>query len=86
MRIRIPGRQVKVRAFQPVETVDTQYNIVDFGLEQADGSIDSIAIGGSFSYLKSLADAADKRADAKDAEAVAAEDSVCVEAEAVVAK
>ena len=86
MRIRVPGRQLYARAFEPVQTVDPQYNIVDCGLEQADGSIDSIAFGGSFSYLKSLADAANKRADTKDAEAVAAEDSVCVEAEVVAGK
>ena len=73
MRFKIPGRDVSVRFFQRVETKDDQYDIFDVGLEQADGSIDSIVVGGSFSYAKSLCRKADEKADAKKAtEAIAA--------------
>ena len=67
MRFRIPGRDMHVRILERVATVDGQYDIFDSGLEQADGSIDSIAIGGSFSYAKSLVKAADDKAAAKKA-------------------
>lgn len=72
MQFRIPGREVSVRLFERVETVDGQYDIFDVGLEQADGSIDSVVVGGSFSYAKSLCRKADEAAEAKKAEAVAA--------------
>ena len=62
MQFRIPGREVSVRLFERVETVDNQYNIYDIGLQQADGSIDSLVVGGSFSYAKSLARKADEKA------------------------
>ena len=62
MRFRIPGREVRVRLFERVETVDNQYDIFDVGLEQADGSIDSVVVGGSFSYAKSLCKKADEKA------------------------
>lgn len=65
MRFRIPGRDINVRLFERVETVDSQYDIFDCGLEQADGTIDSIVIGGSFSYAKSLVTAIDEKAEAK---------------------
>jgi hypothetical protein len=67
MQFRIPGRDVSVRLFERVETVDSQYDIFDVGLQQADGSIDSMVVGGSFSYAKSLCKAADDKADAKKA-------------------
>ena len=67
MQFRIPGRELSVRLFERVKTEDTQYDIFDIGLQQADGSIDSVVVGGSFSYLKSLA----KQADDKAAEAKA---------------
>ena len=67
MQFRIPGRDVSVRLFERVETVDNQYDIFDVGLQQADGSIDSLVVGGSFSYAKSLC----KKADEKAAEAKA---------------
>lgn len=67
MRFRIPGRDINVRLFERVETVDSQYDIFDCGLEQADGTIDSIVIGGSFSYAKSLVTAIDEKAEAKKA-------------------
>ena len=62
MRFKIPGRDVRVRLFERVETVDSQYDIFDVGVEQADGSIDSMVVGGSFSYAKSLVSAMDKQA------------------------
>jgi hypothetical protein len=67
MRFRIPGRDINVRLFERVETVDSQYDIFDCGLEQADGTIDSVVIGGSFSYAKSLVTAIDEKAEAKKA-------------------
>lgn len=69
MRIRIPGQQVKVRLFERVETVDNQYDIFDVGIEQEDGSIDSVVIGGSFSYAKSLCRKADEKAGVSEPEA-----------------
>ena len=63
MRFKVPGRDVKVRLFERVDTVDSQYDIFDVGVEQADGSIDSMVVGGSFSYAKSLISAMDKQAD-----------------------
>ena len=65
MRFKVPGQSVNVRLFHPVETVDGQYDIFDVGLEQEDGSIDSIVVGGSFSYAKSLIKAIDDKAEAK---------------------
>ena len=65
MQFRIPGRDVSVRLFERVETADSQYDIFDVGLEQADGSIDSLVVGGSFSYAKSLCRKADEKAEAK---------------------
>ena len=53
MRFKLPfNNRVRVRLFERVETTDQQYDIVDCGLEYKDGSIDSIAVGGSFSSLK----------------------------------
>ena len=63
MRFKIPGQDVSVRLFERVETTDSQYDIFDVGLEQSDGSIDSMVIGGSFSYAKSLVEAIDKKAE-----------------------
>ena len=54
MRFKIPGRKLNVRLFERVETTDSQYDIFDVGLEQADGSLDSMVVGGSFSYARSL--------------------------------
>ena len=63
MRFKIPGKDVSVRLFHRVETKDSQYDIFDVGLEQADGSIDSLVVGGSFAYAKSLARKADDNAE-----------------------
>jgi len=51
--IQIPGRPgTFIRMFDRVEAQDSQYDIVDFGVQYEDGSIDSIAVGGSFASLK----------------------------------
>lgn len=62
MRFKVPGQSVSVRLFERVETVDNQYDIFDVGIEQEDGSVDSIVVGGSFSYAKSLCRKADQKA------------------------
>lgn len=62
MRFKVPGQSVSVRLFERVTAEDSQYDIFDVGLEQEDGSIDSVVIGGSFSYAKSLARQADENA------------------------
>ena len=63
MRFKIPGKDLNVRLFEKVETVDPQYNIYDVGVEQSDGTIDSVVIGGSFSYAKSVVKAIDTKAE-----------------------
>jgi len=75
MRFKIPGQDVSVRLFERVETTnpDTKYDIFDVGLEQGDGSIDSIAFGGSFSYARSLVSAMDKKAEENKADTKQAE-------------
>ena len=69
MRFKIPGQDLNVRLFERVVCEDGQYDIFDVGIEQADGTIDSVAIGGSFAYAKSViktmdANAAQAKADA----------------------
>ncbi len=69
MRFKIPGQDLNVRLFERVVCKDGQYDIFDVGIEQADGTIDSVAIGGSFAYAKSViktmdANAAKAKADA----------------------
>lgn len=68
MRFKIPGQTVSVRLFERVETVNDRYDIFDVGLEQENGDIDSIVVGGSFSYAKSLFKAMDDKAAEKRAE------------------
>ena len=46
--------RARIRAFNRVETVNPSYDIVDVGLEYKDGSIDSIAVGGSFNTLRRM--------------------------------
>jgi tRNA A37 N6-isopentenylltransferase MiaA len=70
MRFKVPGQSVSVRLFERVATVDNQYDIFDVGIEQEDGSVDSIVVGGSFSYVKSLARKADEQADAANKQTV----------------
>jgi len=69
MLFKVPGQDVSVRLFERVETKDSQYDIFDVGLQQADGSVDSIVFGGSFSYAKSLVRKADEQAEANKAKA-----------------
>jgi hypothetical protein len=77
MRFKVPGQDINVRLFERVETKDDQYDIFDVGIEQADGSIDSMVVGGSFSYAKSLVKAIDTKAEeAKAAKAVKASEPV----------
>ena len=64
MRFKVPGQSVSVRLFERVQTVDNQYDIFDVGIEQEDGSVDSVVVGGSFSYAKSLCRKADEQAEA----------------------
>ena len=71
MRFKIPGQDINVRLFERVTTTDSQYDIFDVGVEQEDGSIDSIAVGGSFSYAKSLVRKADEKAAERKAEKAA---------------
>ena len=53
MRFKLPfNDDVSVRLFETVETKDDQYSIRDCGLEYKDGSIDSIAVGGSFATAR----------------------------------
>jgi len=76
MRFRFPGTDVKVRLFERVGTTDTQYDIVECGLEYKNGGVDSLVTGGSFYSAKQaiskLNDASDKKAAEKDAEPAAA--------------
>lgn len=67
MRFKVPGQDVVVRLFEKVETVDKQYDIYDVGVEQEDGTIDSLVCGGSFSYAKSVIKKLDDNAAAKKA-------------------
>ena len=82
MRIKVPGKTVYARLFERVETVDNQYDIFDVGIEQEDGSVDSMVVGGSFSYAKSLIRKADEQAEAKKTEATSTP-AVTVSAEQV---
>ena len=63
MRFKLPFTDnVTVRICERVETVDPQYDIVDCGFEYASGRIDSLAVGGSFSTLKSWTSPDDDKA------------------------
>jgi len=63
MRFKIPGQDLNVRLFERVVCADGQYDVFDVGIEQADGTIDSIAVGGSFAYAKSLIKTMDANAE-----------------------
>ena len=66
MRFNLPfNDDITVRLFERVETTDAQYDIVDCGLEYDDGSIDSLAVGGSFSSLKKWTSPKSKEAKAE---------------------
>ena len=51
MRFKIADRDTYVRLFEPVQT-NTPYRFLDLGIEYADETIDSLAVGGSFAFLK----------------------------------
>ena len=85
MLFKVPGQDVSVRLFERVETVDSQYDIYDVGLQQADGSIDSVVMGGSFSYAKSLCRKADEIHAANKATVAVTAEQVEAVAEAVAA-
>ena len=53
MRFRIPGREMHVRIFEPVETKQDGYHLSELGLEYADGGVDSVVVGVSPYTLKS---------------------------------
>ena len=62
--IRIPGTKLQLRFAERVATTDSQYDIVDFGVQHEDGGIDSIAVGGSFYSLKKRVEQLNDKADA----------------------
>ena len=63
MKFSLPfNDDITVRLFERVETTDDQYDIIDCGLEYDDGSIDSIAVGGSFASLKKWTSKEEKKA------------------------
>ena len=65
MRFRVPGTTIHARIAEPVVTDDSQYDVIDFGLEHEDGGIDSIAVGGSFYSLKRAVSNMNDNADSK---------------------
>ena len=66
MRFKLPfNNRVTVRLFDEVKTVDDQYAIRDIGFEYKDGSIDSIAVGGSFATARGWF-SSDKKGTSKD--------------------
>lgn len=54
MKFKVPSQNIIVRLFERVTTSDSQYDVFDIGIEQPDGSIDSIALGGSFATAKAF--------------------------------
>ena len=56
------GRTARIAEF--VDTEDPQYDIIDFGIQHANGGIDSVAFGGSFYSLKRAINDANKAAHA----------------------
>ncbi len=70
MLINIPGQKFSLRFFEPVQTVDTQYKIVDVGIQHDNGGIDSVADG----FSAHTATSAWNKAAAKDAKKKAKRD------------
>ena len=54
MKFKVPNQNIIVRLFERVNTSDNQYDVFDIGIEQPDGSIDSVALGGSFAFAKAF--------------------------------
>ena len=65
MKFRIPGTDMNIRLFEPVATTDTQYGIVDVGVEYKHGGVDSIAVGGSAYTLREAIKAKNAEVDKK---------------------
>ena len=76
MLFKIGDQGAKLRIAHKVDTVDSQYDIVDFGYQNPDGGIDSLAVGGSFYSLKKAIKRANDEASA--APATAAEPEAVV--------
>ena len=74
MKFEIPGTTTSIRAFEPVEAVDPQYRLVDFGLEYENGGIDSLVVGVATHSLNNLCEALDSHKESKK-EAEASKDS-----------
>ena len=76
MRIKVPGQDFNVRLFERVKAVDDQYALFDVGIERPGKDedhpiIDSVCVGGSFAYAKSLVKTIDEKAEAKKAASAA---------------
>jgi len=74
MLIKVPGQDFNVRLFERVKAVDDQYDLFDVGIERPGKDedhpiIDSVCVGGSFAYAKSLVKTIDEKAEAKKATA-----------------
>ena len=68
MRIKVPGQDFNVRLFERVKAVDSQYDLFDVGIErpgkdEENPIIDSVCVGGSFAYAKSLVKTIDEKAE-----------------------
>ena len=70
MRFRIPGTQVTARIFEPVATSDSQYTVVDVGIEHPSGGIDSVVGGWSAFTAKEVIAQMNRKSDDKAAEKV----------------
>ena len=53
MRFRIPGRDMHVRFFEPVEAKQDGYHLTEVGVEYPCGGVDSVVTGVSAHSLKS---------------------------------
>jgi hypothetical protein len=60
MRFRIPGQSVHVRIAERVTSEQSKDHYYDFGVEYADGSKDTLGVGGQFATLERLAAKADE--------------------------
>ena len=64
MPFRMPGTRLNVRLFDRVDTVDSQYDIFDVGVQHENGDIDSLVVGGSFATAKRWVKTLDNRLEA----------------------
>ena len=72
MKFRFPGTDVTIRLFETVQTTDSQYAVVDCGVEYKHGGVDSLAVGGSFYSAKEAIAKLNDKKDAESSEAPAA--------------